>query len=234
MNTSTQDDFQFGRWNIEDITKRYMQRMMQPVQEAVWDMASGGLGILGKDGSILTLDVISKDDGVFGVSQNDFAMFAMPIPAFAQQISVDSVAVEDFVYVNGKPFGWVTKIIKSDSGNIAFEILKPNGQQSRWSPPKIQSMMMPSGVNVQVLRTMISMFGSNTKISNMKDMIMPLMMMGGGNMDSISKMIPMMMMMGDSKMDPMMMMLMMNNGGNMFGGGNMQNNLLAGRQNPFI
>lgn len=58
--------------------------MMQPVQEAVWDMTSGGLGILGKDGSILTLDVISKDDGVFGVSQNDFAMFAMPIPAFAQ------------------------------------------------------------------------------------------------------------------------------------------------------
>ena len=237
MNTVNQDEFQFGQLNFEDISKRYMQRMMQPVQEAVWDMASGGLGIIGKDGSILTLDVISKDDGIFGVSQNDFAMFAMPIPAFAQQISVDSVVVEDFVYANGKPFGWVTKIIKSDSGNYVFEILKPNGQQSRWTPPKIQSVMM-SGVNVQVLRTMISMFGGDGKLDNIKDMIMPMMMMGGGNMDSISKMIPMMMMSGSTKMDPMMMFMLMQSGG--FGGMNNQTvqnnqNTLANpaRNNPF-
>lgn len=244
MTTINQDDFQFGSWNLEDIAKRYMQRMMQPVQEAVWDMASGGLGILGKDGSILTLDVISKEDGIFGVSQNDFAMFAMPIPAFAQQISVDSVVIEDFVYVNGKPFGWVTKIIKSDSSNIAFEILKPNGQQSRWSPPKVQNAFT-SGQNVQnvqVLRTMTSMFGNNAdnKMSEIQQML-PMMMMLGGNNGAgniMQQMLPMMMMSGSTKMDPMMMFMLMQSGG--FGGMNNQTvqnnqNTLANpaRNNPF-
>ena len=230
MTTINQDDFQFGSWNLEDIAKRYMQRMMQPVQEAVWDMASGGLGILGKDGSILTFDVISKEDGIFGVSQNDFTMFAMPIPAFAQQISVDSVVIEDFVYVNGKPFGWVTKIIKSDSSNIAFEILKPNGQQSRWSPPKVQNAFT-SGQNVQVLRTMTSMFGNNAdnKMSEIQQMLPMMMMLGGTNGagNIMQQMLPMMMMSGSIKMDPMMMFMLMQSGG--FGG--MNNQTVQNNQN---
>lgn len=236
-------DFQFGRLNFKDISDRYMQRMLRPAEEAVWDMSTGGLGILGKDGSILTLDTSSKENAVYGVTQNDFAMLAMPIPAFAQQIPVESVVVEDFIYHNDKPFGWVTAINKTTAGNISFEILKPNGQQTKWAPPKVQSLMM-SGVNVQVLRTMISMFGgdgSTTKLNDLKDMLMPMMMMGGGNMESMAKMIPMMMMMGGSKMDPMMMMMLMNNsGGNMFGGNNLSigNNGASAnvpkRNTPFI
>jgi hypothetical protein len=189
------------------------------------------LAIVGKNDSLYSLDTSSKEEGLYGILQNDFAFITMPIPAFAQSVPVESVKVEDFIYDGSKPMGCVVKISKSANNSLVFDVLRPSGTQSRWSPPKVQNAFT-SGQNVQVLRTMTSMFGSNAdnKMSEIQQMLPMMMMMGGNNANVMQQMLPMLMMTGNSKMDPMMMFMMMNQMGN----NNAQNALSNSiRNNPF-
>ena len=242
MSTDFNDDnFVPGRFDFDKISERYMNSLMRPVNDAVWDVTNGSLAIVGKNDSLYSLDTTSKDEGLYGVFKNDFAFITMPIPAFAQSVPVESVKVEDFIYDGSKPMGWVVKISKTANNSLVFDVLRPSGTQSRWAPPKVQNAFT-SGQTVQVLRTMTSMFGNNAdnKMSEIQQML-PMMMMLGGNNGAgniMQQMLPMMMMSGSTKMDPMMMFMLMQSGG--FGGMNNQTvqnnqNTLANpaRNNPF-
>ena len=235
------DNFVPGQFDFSKLSEKYMNSLMRPVNDAVWDVTNGSLAIVGKNDSLYSLDTSSKEEGLYGILQNDFAFITMPIPAFAQSVPVETVKIEDFIYDGQKPMGWVVKISKSANNSLVFDVLRPSGTQSRWSPPKVQNAFT-SGQNVQVLRTMTSMFGSNAdnKMSEIQQML-PMMMMLGGNNGAgniMQQMLPMMMMSGSTKMDPMMMFMLMQSGG--FGGMNNQTvqnnqNTLANpaRNNPF-
>ena len=227
------DNFVPGQFDFSKLSEKYMNSLMRPVNDAVWDVTNGSLAIVGKNDSLYSLDTSSKEEGLYGILQNDFAFITMPIPAFAQSVPVEAVKIEDFIYDGQKPMGWVVKISKSANNSLVFDVLRPSGTQSRWSPPKVQNAFT-SGQNVQVLRTMTSMFGSNAdnKMSEIQQMLPMMMMMGGNNTNVMQQMLPMLMMTGNSKMDPMMMMFMMMN--QMGGNNNMQNALPNPiRNNPF-
>ena len=227
------DNFVPGQFDFSKLSEKYMNSLMRPVNDAVWDVTNGSLAIVGKNDSLYSLDTSSKEEGLYSILQNDFAFITMPIPAFAQSVPVEAVKIEDFIYDGQKPMGWVVKISKSANNNLVFDVLRPSGTQSSWSPPKVQNAFT-SGQNVQVLRTMTSMFGSNAdnKMSEIQQMLPMMMMMGGNNTNVMQQMLPMLMMTGNSKMDPMMMMFMMMN--QMGGNNNMQNALPNPiRNNPF-
>lgn len=240
-NDFNDDTFVPGQFDFSKLSEKYMNSLMRPVNDAVWDVTNGSLAIVGKNDSLYSLDTSSKEEGLYGILQNDFAFITMPIPAFAQSVPVEAVKIEDFIYDGQKPMGWVVKISKSTNNSLVFDVLRPSGTQSRWSPPKVQNAFT-SGQNVQVLRTMTSMFGSNAdnKMSEIQQMLPMMMMMGGNNGagNIMQQMLPMMMMSGSTKMDPMMMFMLMQSGG--FGGMNNQTvqnnqNTLANpaRNNPF-
>ena len=237
MNTDFNDgNFVPGQFDFSKLSEKYMNSLMRPVNDAVWDVTNGSLAIVGKNDSLYSLDTSSKDEGLYGILQNDFAFITMPIPAFAQSVPVETVKIEDFIYDGQKPMGWVVKISKSannsSNNSLVFDVLRPSGTQSRWSPPKVQNAFT-SGQNVQVLRTMTSMFGSNAdnKMSEIQQMLPMMMMMSGNNANVMQQMLPMLMMTGNSKMDPMMMFMMMNQ----MGGNNNAQNALSNpiRNNPF-
>ena len=230
-NDFNDDNFVPGQFDFSKLSEKYMNSLMRPVNDAVWDVTNGSLAIVGKNDSLYSLDTSSKEEGLYGILQNDFAFITMPIPAFAQSVPVETVKIEDFIYDGQKPMGWVVKISKSANNSLVFDVLRPSGTQSRWSPPKVQNAFT-SGQNVQVLRTMTSMFGSNAdnKMSEIQQMLPMMMMMGGNNANVMQQMLPMLMMTGNSKMDPMMMFMMMNQMGN----NNAQNALPNPiRNNPF-
>ena len=229
------DNFVPGQFDFSKLSEKYMNSLMRPVNDAVWDVTNGSLAIVGKNDSLYSLDTSSKEEGLYGILQNDFAFITMPIPAFAQSVPVETVKIEDFIYDGQKPMGWVVKISKSannsSNNSLVFDVLRPSGTQSRWAPPKVQNAFT-SGQTVQVLRTMTSMFGSNAdnKMSEIQQMLPMMMMMGGNNANVMQQMLPMLMMTGNSKMDPMMMFMMMNQMGN----NNAQNALPNPiRNNPF-
>ena len=67
---------------VEKMTSRFFRK----VDDAVWDMTTGQLGLRSGD-SILTL--IGADEKDAQVSESLFAAMSVPVPAFAQQLPLE-------------------------------------------------------------------------------------------------------------------------------------------------
>lgn len=192
---------------------KLMDRFFKKVDNVVWDLMSGRVGIATSEG-ITSLEVSKDgDDDVYEVSLNMMDQFGMAVPAFAQNTPVEQVNVGDLIHGARDITGWVV-----GKRGKAFEILKPNGQRTTWQPPKVK-LMGVDGVNgVMVLRSLMNMLpGGDNSLQGMQSMMMPLMMMGDGNID-FEKIMPMMLMsqMGNSATDA-------DGNANPMGGMNMQN-----------
>jgi hypothetical protein len=84
--------------------------------------------------------------------------------------------------------------------------MKPNGETVGWTAPKVQMLGFESGV--MVLRSLATMLpGGDKDMSQMQNLLMPMLMFGDGEFG------------GDmmDKLMPMMLMGMMNGGGNNLG-----------------
>jgi len=173
-----------------NINNKLMDRFFKKVEGVVWDLMTGKIGILGKEG-ISTLEGEGEDASI---SLNMVEQFGMPIPAFAQSTPIDSVKSGDLIYVGGKPKGWVVEVkekaIKGEDGNPdtvnkKFSIISPNGTITTWNPPKVSMLGFDSGV--MVLKSLIEMTGGSSGLAGIQGSLMPLMMMGGdlGDMDKI-------------------------------------------------
>ena len=203
-------------------SQKMMDRFFKKVDNAVWDLTSGRIGIATKDG-ITTIEG-EGDDAQVVVNMMD--QFGMAIPAFAQNTPVADVKLGDLVY-GSTISGWVVK-----QNPKSFELLKADGTRTTWQAPKVQ-MMGLEGVNgVMVLRSLGNMLpGGNAGLQGIQGMLMPMIMMGGDNMD-LESMMPMLLMsqMGNTAVDaegnpnpvagmnmggmmPMMMMNMMKDSG---------------------
>lgn len=222
-----------------------MDRLFKSVDNVVWDMMTGRVGFKTTDGiasiELGTIDPAAPMDAPDAqISVNLFDEFGMVVPAFAQSVPVEQIALGDMIYSSAanKVAGWVVK--RSDSGK-SFKIMKQDGTRSDWVPPKVQMIGFDSGV--MVLRSLMNMLpGGASGLSQMQGMMMPMMMMGmmdgegsAGGMD-MKAMMPMLLMsqMGTpavpggvapagnamAQMMPMMMMMnMMKGGTNGSGGG---------------
>lgn len=204
--------------------EKMMNRFFRKVDNVVWDLMSGRIGIATKNG-ITTIEGEGEDAQIV---INMLDQFGMPVPAFAQNTPIDAVKIGDLIYGNSTDVtGWVVA-----RTNRTFDILKPNGTRTKWQAPKIQMMGLDGlgADGVMVLRSLVNMLpGGSTGLQGIQGMIMPMLMMGQDiDLDS---MLPMMLMsqmgntvtdadgnpnpaagMNMSNMMPMMMMMSMMGG----------------------
>jgi len=176
---------------------KMFDRMFKQVDNMVWDLMTGSIGMK-TDAGIWTLQLGEvKDDKALNpeVSLNTLDMGCMPIPAFAQSTPSDQIKLGDLIYsTSGNALGWVVaKNAKS------FRLLKQDGTQSTWTPPKVKVLGMDTGV--LVLRNLMNLLPSGQEgFGNLQGMLLPLMMTGmldteGENGGELKDMLPMMLMM---------------------------------------
>jgi hypothetical protein len=227
--------------NMNNISKKMMNQFFRQVDNVVWDMFTGRVGVQTADG-IVTIEGEGEDAQV---AINLMDQFGMPVPAFAQNTPLNSVAVGDLIYQGNSLKGWVVEVVRGASTTMPstvegepatvvqgevkrFKMMTPGGVSNTWTPPKVSMLGFDSGV--MVLRSLMNMLpDGKAGLSNMQGMLMPMMMMGG-DMD-FEKIMPMMLMsqlgangdgsnaMGMQNMMPMMMMMSMMKDGK--GKGNM-------------
>jgi len=246
---------------------KFMERMFRKADGVVWDLMTGKVGIKTNDGSIATI-AGQGDDAQVEINLLD--QFGMAIPAFAQNTPIANVNIGDVIYFGKtetpgwvvdrlygvKPTGSTTPTAAKkgakvedavseanvDTTNVRFTLMKVDGQRTTWKPPKVTMLGMGDN-GVMVLRSLMSMLpGGNAGLQGMQNMLMPMMMMGGGEDGGIDmeSMMPMLLM-GQmqaptvtqpdgtvvaapnpmAQMLPMMMMMQMmkgNKGGGFMGG----------------
>jgi len=162
-----------------------MNRFFRRVDGVVWDLMSGKIGVQTKDG----VAAIEGEGDDATININWFEGMAVAVPAFAQSTPKEAVNVGDMIYTTGDTPGWV--ISKSEKGT--FKIIRANGTIQAWNPPKVQMFGLDSGV--MVVRSLTAMLpGGASGLGNMQSMLLPLIMMGGDDVD-LEKMMPMLLFM---------------------------------------
>lgn len=228
-----------GTFNFPGANK-FMDRMFRKADGVVWDLMSGKIGIQTDDG-IVTLEGEGDDARV---NINLFDEFGVALPAFAQSTQVQDIKVGDIIY-RGKrdTISFVVGIVeskpavKSARGAKAettaapevkkFRIMSVDGNTTTWTPPKMSLLGFDSGV--MVLRSLMSMLPNGSAgLNQLQGTLMPMLMMGGGDLGDLDQMLPMMLMSqmgsgGDAggmgnMMQMMFMMKMMNKDGGGKGG----------------
>ena len=166
--------------------KAFMNRMFRQVNDVVWDMMSGKMGVSTKEGS-MTLDDSDTENPC--VSLNMFDAFGMGVPAFAQNTPIDQVKAGDLLVGSKEIIGWVVTV---NDGGKSFQMLKPSGTISKWVPPKVQMLGFDSGV--MVVRSLLNLLPTGTGgLSQMQNMLQMMMFMGDGEVN-FEKIMPMMLM----------------------------------------
>jgi hypothetical protein len=195
-----------------------------------WDLMSGNIGVVLAGEGIVTLEGTGEDAGTV---LNLMDEFSMPIPAFAQNTPLNTVVPGDLIYQGDKVTGWVTGMVKNEADEvIRFNMLTPSGNVTSWKPSKV-NMMGSFDSGVMVLRSLMNMLpGGNDGLKGMQNMLLPMMMMGGGNGDAgLENLMPMLLfsqlgadgsgndaMGGNSMMQTMLMMQMFKGTGGGSGG----------------
>lgn len=199
----------------------FVRRLFRPVDNMVWDMSTGKVGILTPDG-ITTVELGEVKDGKAddaGIVINPITDFSIALPAFAQSVPAKDINLGDMIFSADKPLGWV--VGKTENGK--FELLKKDGTSGKWNPPAVSVLGFDTGV--LVLRSLFNMLpGGADGVASLNNMLMPLMMMGGlnGDDDSLKQIMPIMLMSqmglggmtpgaGNNMMQSFMMMAMMKN-----------------------
>jgi hypothetical protein len=194
---------------------KMVDKFFRRVDNSVWDLMTGRVGIKTADG-IATLD---GEGDEAQVAVNMFDDFGVPLPAFAQNTPVEQIKNGDLIFNEGKVRGWVIKC--PDEGNVAFKLLKPNGDRGEWRPLKVQTMGLDLN-GAMVLRSLINTLPDGG-LGNMQGMLMPMLLMGGfgdgegeGGFGDMEKMLPLMLMsqcgmggMGGDAANPMASMMPM-------------------------
>lgn len=166
--------------------KAFMNRMFRQVNDVVWDMITGKMGVNTKEG-IMSLDDTDPDNPC--VSLNMFESFGMGVPAFAQNTPIDQVKAGDLLVGSKEIIGWVISV---NEGGKSFQMLKPSGTISKWVPPKVQMLGFDSGV--MVVRSLLNLIPTGTGgLNQMQQMMQMMMFMGDGEVN-FDKIMPMMLM----------------------------------------
>jgi hypothetical protein len=163
---------------LSSVNDKMMSRMFQPVEDVVWNISTGSVGVLGNNGSIFSVVGEGKSAQVV---EDLFSDFGMAIPAFAQNTQFDAVKLGDLVYrQSGKP-GWVVAIHE-----FSLTLLNMDSSESTLRKPRTITMGMDQS-GVMVLRNLFSTVGGGTQ-QNMQ-MLLPMLMANSSNSSDMVKMM---------------------------------------------
>jgi hypothetical protein len=169
----------FGGGGIGKVGNKLVDRFFRRVDDVVWDLMSGKIGIKRPDG-IATLSGTGKDAEV---CLNLFDDFGVALPAFAQNTPMVSINFGDLIYGAKGPMGWVVE--KKPKTCV---LLRPDGSRLQWSPPKVQSMGFDAS-GAMVLRSLINTLPEGG-LGGLQSMLLPMMMMGGDMGDTMNDILP--------------------------------------------
>ena len=169
--------------SMGSIGDKMMERMFKPVQDAVWDISTGKMGILGKNGSIFSL---TGEGDEAQVTENLFSEFGMAVPAFAQSVPFDQVQLGDLAYRQGGRPGWVVE--KNPNSLI---LLNTDSSEGTIRRNKTITMGMDQS-GVMILRNLFNLTGAGGQ-QNFQ-MLLPMLMVGSKN-EEAGSMVEMMLMM---------------------------------------
>ena len=167
----------------QSIGDKMLSRMFQPVKEVVWDISTGKMGILGKNGSIYS---VTGEGENAQVVENMFSEFGMAIPAFAQSVPFDDVQLGDLAFRPGGRPGWV---VEKNPNSII--LLNTDSSEGTLRRNKTVTMGMDQS-GVMILRNLFSLTGAAGQ-QNFQ-MMLPMLMAGSTNEDA-GDMVQMMLMM---------------------------------------
>lgn len=158
-------------------TSALMNNFFRKVDNAVWDLQTGRLGFVSQDG----IHTLSGEGEDASVELNIIQQFGIPLPAFARSTPIEGVKIGDMIHGNVK--GWVVAIKNDAEGNVnSFKIMKISGEITPWKPPHIKMLGLDSGV--MVVTSLINLApGGQGGLANLQSSLLPLMMLGGGNVD---------------------------------------------------
>ena len=170
---------------------KFVNRMFRRADNVVWDMMTGKIGVITSDGiASLEQTTDAENKPQFKVVVNVFDNFGVPLPAFAQATPLSEVNVGDIICRTNESVAWVIEV-----GGTRFRILKQNGEEGWFNPPKTQMLGFDSGV--MILRPLFNMLpGGAAGVNNMSSALMPLMMMTGmtGESPDLEAMMPLLLM----------------------------------------
>lgn len=192
--------------------KKLVDKFFRRVDNVVWDLMSGRVGVVTRDDEIATLD---GDGDEAQIVVNPFQDFGVPLPAFAQSTPLADIKKGDLIYSDKRVMGWVVSVPTGKAKS--FKLLKPDGTRGEWRPPKVVSLGIDMS-GAMVLRSLINMVPGGS-LGGLQGMLLPLMMAGGG-MDDMEDMLPLILMgqmgsvggAGLNNMLPMMLMMKMMGG----------------------
>lgn len=200
----------------ENFGKKMLDRFFRKVDDCLWDLMTGKIGVKTSSGDIAMLD---GEGDEAQVTINPFAEFGVPLPAFAQNTPIDQIKNGDLIYSAKKVMGWVVKV--PENGGKSFKLLRTDGTRGEWRPPKVQSLGLDVS-GAMVLRSLINTVPGGD-LNGLQNSLLPLMMMGGADFGDMESMLPMLLMgqsggIGNNNMLQTMMMMKML-GGKKSGGG---------------
>lgn len=166
-----------------------LNKLIRKVDTLVWDLSSGKLGIQLLEG-IATLETSGEGNAqTFNVSVNPFDSFGQRIPAYAVNTPNADIELGDIIVGANDVLGWVVK-----KNAASLEILKKDGQITRYSPVKTQIF----GTNgYMVVKNLFNLVGTEGA-TGLQGMLMPLMLMGGDSGADIESILPFLLLQGQS------------------------------------
>lgn len=201
--------------NKNSLVEKLTSRFFRKVEDAVWDMATGNIGLKQGD-SVFTLTGASEADAQ--VSEDMLAVMSIPVPAFAQPLAIKDIAFGDIIYGDKGALGWV---IKKTAKTVT--IMTKQGITSTITPRKV-ALFGANGNTFMVLRSLVAMSGgTNEGFAGIQQSMLPILMMMDGKEGESGDMLSTMLMMqfmggtqGAGAMNPMMLMLLAGKGKNFF------------------
>ena len=165
---------------------KFMDRMFRKADGVVWDIMTGKIGVQTGEG----IATITGEGDDAQITLNVMDDFGVALPAFAQSTPVASINVGDIIY-RGKRDTISFVIAKTDNGK--FRVMSTDGTTSTWTPPKVAMLGFETGV--MVLRSLATMLPNGDKgLGAMQNMLLPMLMMGGGELGDMESMLPLMLM----------------------------------------
>jgi hypothetical protein len=155
--------------------------MFQEVDDIVWDLQSGRLGILEND-VIYSFEQVGKKSRV---TKNPIKEFGVKIPAYAIMTPIESLQVGDIIVTDDETWiFFLSAAAATDEVEVTFKGLNYNSGRQTTVTAVTNTLMGTKGV-----LAVKNFFGTDN--ASMAGML-PFIMMGGGKKNDIGQMIAMM------------------------------------------
>ena len=226
--------------SLNGLGSKFLNRMFRKIDGIVIDLTTGKQGIQDTNG-IYSFEAVAavpasgsganKVDATPAtgvVTVNPFESFGITIPAFATQIPFEKIKPGDIVVGDKAVLGWV--ISKTDS---SLKLLDKTGMTKNYTPPKVAVIGGAGNDGVLVVQNLIDTAGGETGFGALQGSLLPLLMLGGGDLD-LENILPLMLLTqtqtpgaaGGTALQSMLPMLLLSGKGGLGGGGGLADKML--------